>query len=185
MTAAIGNVLRDIESQSTREYLPLMGPEKCAFVEKLVAERQPCTVVEVGVLVGYVTVRVARNLGTACHIIGVEMGEDLARRAESNVALAGLSDKATIIRGDASEKINDIHGPIDMVILDADRASYLHYLKMLEPKLSPAAVVIANGASLNAEQLAHYLSYVRTSGKYESSLRVFGDDALEVSEYLG
>ena len=133
MTAAIGNVLRDIESQSTREYLPIMGPEKCAYVERLVAERQPCTVVEIGVLVGYVTVRVARNLGTACKIIGVEIGEDLAKRAEANVALAGLSDKAEIVRGDATEKIGELRAPVDMLILDADRAGYLHYVKRIEP----------------------------------------------------
>lgn len=185
MTAAIGNVLREIESQATREYLPIMGPEKCAFIESLVAERQPCTVVEIGVLVGYVTVRVARNLGTACKIIGVEIGEDLAQRAEANVALAGLSDKAEIVRGDAAEKIDGLHGPVDMVILDADRAGYLHYLKRLEPKLSPNALVIANGASAHAKTLAPYLEYVRSGGKYESSMRVFGDDALELSSYRG
>lgn len=185
MTAAIGNVIREIESQSTREFLPIMGPEKCAFIERLVTERQPCTVVEIGAMVGYVTVRVARNLGTACKIVAVEIGEDLALRAEVNVALAGLSGKVNVVRGDATEKIAEMHGPVDMVILDADRSGYLHYLKLLEPKLSPGAVVVANGASAHAKALAPYLAYVRSGGKYSSSLRVFGDDALEVSEYQG
>ncbi len=185
MTASVGNVIREIESQSTREYLPLMGPEKCAFIERLVVERQPCTVVEIGALVGYVTVRIARNLGTACKVIAVEIGDDLARRAEVNVALAGLSGKAEVVRGDATDKIAELRGPVDMVVLDADRSGYLHYLKRLEPKLSPGAVIVANGASANAKALEGYLRYVRSGGKYSSSLRVFGDDALEVSEYRG
>lgn len=179
------SVLRKIEERAKSEYLPIVGRAKAGLIERLVRERRPCTALEVGVLVGYSSIVIARNLGDGCKLVGLELSADLARRAQENVAAAGLAAKVTILQGDARELIPALSGPIDFALLDAEKTQNLNYLKKLEPKLAPGAIIVANNAGTFAARMASYLDYVRGSEKYRSSVEVFGDDALEVSAYLG
>ncbi len=182
---AVDQVLNAIEKTSKWEFLPIIGADKGRFLEQLVRDKKPCLAVEVGVLVGYTTILISRNLADGCSVTGLEISEDLAKRAEENVAQAGLQAKAAIKRGDARQRLDEIQGPVDLAFLDAQKTQYLSYLKKLEPKLSPGAVIIANGTGMFNKELVAYLDYVRKSGKYQSANRVFGNDALEVSIYRG
>jgi len=178
---AVDHVLSTIEKTSKWEFLPIIGADKGKFLEQLVRDKKPCRTVEVGVLVGYTTLLIARNLPDGCAVTGLEISEELARRAEENIAQAGLQSRATIDRGDARQRLDEIAGPVDLVFLDAQKSQYLSYLKKLEPKLSPGAVVVANGTAVFNRELGTYLEYVRKSGSYQSSSQVFGDDGMEVS----
>ncbi len=178
-------VLKEIESAAKREFLPIVGPEKAAAIAKLVEERRPCLVVEIGVMVGYATIAAASTLGEGCTISGIEISGDLARRAEENVVRAGVAAKAKIIQGDARVVLAEIKGPIDTLIMDAERSQYLNYLRKAEGKLSPGALVIAVGTADPRGRIAEYLDYVRKNERYESTTMVFGDDAMEVSTFKG
>ena len=181
----VDTVIREIESNARMEFLPVIGREKGAFVEQLVVERRPCLAIEIGALVGYTTLLIARNLADGCKVVAFEIGSELSRRAQANIDLAGLSSKAQVILGDARQHLEHIEGPIDLLFIDAERTQYLNYLKKIEPKLSPGATIIAAGSGLHARMMKNYLDYVRESGRYETTSRVFGDDALEVSIFRG
>ena len=183
--SAAASVLADIESQATREFLPILGKEKAAYVEWLVREHRPCTAVDVGSLIGYSVILIARNLKDGCRVTGIESAADVAQRAQANVALAGLERRARVVQGDATDLFAALQGPIDFVLLDAGRARYLHLLKRIEPKLASGAIVVANGVIRHAHALSGYLAYVRKGGAYRSALHAFGDDGMEVSVYNG
>jgi len=176
-------VLGAIEKTSKWEFLPIIGAEKGRFLEQLVREKKPCQAVEVGVMVGYTTILIARNLPEGCTLTGLEISEELAKRAEENIVQSGLSDRVAVRRGDARQSLDEVSGPVDLVFLDAQKSQYLSYLKKLEPKLSPGAVIVANGTAAFGRELKPYLEYVRKSGNYQSASQVFGSDALEVSFY--
>lgn len=178
-------VLRDIEAAAKKEYLPIIGPAEGAELERLVRERRPRIAVEIGVMVGYATVRIARNLEEGAKVVGIEISEELARRAEAYLALAGLAARADVRRGDARELVAHVEGPVDFVFIDAERGSYLNYLRKLEPKLRPGATIVASGAGAAAGRLQQYFDHVRLSGKYSSEHVVLDDDGVEVSTFRG
>lgn len=178
-------VLRAIEAEAKTEYLPIIGSVQGEELERLVRERRPRRVLEIGVMVGYATIRIARNLEKGAKVIGIEISEELARRAEANLALAGLGDRTDVRRGDAREVVAHLEGPIDFVFIDAERGSYLGYLRKLEPKLRRGATIIAAGAGAAAGRLQAYFDHVRLSGKYSSEHLVLDDDSMEVSTYRG
>jgi len=181
--AATDSILIDIEAKAKFEYLPILGAEKAKFLTRLVGDKKPCRVVEVGLLTGYATIVLARSLPEGCLVVGLEISEEMAKRTEENVLAAGLADKVEVLRGDARERLGDVRYPVDVVLLDAQRTQYLSYLKKLEPKLSPGAVIVANGAGAFEKELRSYLDHVRKSPDYQSSTLIFGDDAMEVSIY--
>jgi len=185
MAVDTDRILREIEDQAKREFLPILGREKGAFLERLVKEKSPCVAVEIGALVGYSTVLIGRNIPEGCMLFSLEISEELARRAEAAVTLAGLSSTAAVIRGDAHEHLSAVKGPVDFVLIDAERSQFLNYLKKIEPKLRSGSVVVANVAPNASRTLAAYFDYVRKSGMFDSSHPVFSDGALEVSVYRG
>lgn len=176
-------VLASIEKTSKWEFLPIIGADKGRFLEQLVKDKKPCGTVEIGVLVGYTTILIARNLSEGCTVTGLEISDELAKRAEENIALAGLSAKAIISRGDARQRLDEVVGTVDLAFLDAQKSQYLSYLRKLEPRLNPGAVIVANGTGVFHRELEKYLEYVRKSGFYQSSNHVFGEDAMEVSVF--
>ena len=75
-------------------------------------------------------------------------------------------------------------GVFDFVLIDAEKTEYFDYLRLAEDKLRKGAVIVADNAGIFAKQMANYLDYVRTSGKYSSKYVPVGVDALEVTVKL-
>lgn len=178
-------VLSEIEELAKSEYLPIVGKEKGEFLEGLVRKHQPCAVVEVGVMVGYATIRIANALGDACKVTGIEIAQDLVRRAERNIMHAGLSEKVEILRGDASAILRTIPAPVDFVVLDGPKVLFMNHLRMIEPKLRAGSVVAAHISGDHRGVMVKYLEYVREDTRYASTHHMFGDDGWEVSVFDG
>lgn len=183
MASSVEGVIQEIEEAAKSEYLPIIGREKGEFLAGLVREHRPCAIVEIGVMVGYATLFLARDLAEGCRLIGIEISAELAARAEENIAAAGLSGRAEVRRGDASEALGHVYGPIGMVVLDGARSLYKNHLRMLEPKLHDGSVIVANITSERRETFEQYLDYVRNDPRYTSEFHQFGEDGLEVSRF--
>lgn len=164
-------------------FLPIIGREKGAVLEKLVQENQPKLILEIGTLIGYSAILMGMHLKKG-RIISLEIDLQAADRARKNIEKAGLSAKVEIITGDAQETIPRLKGMFDMVFLDAAKSVYLPCLKLVEGKLSPEAVIVADNVKMFAQEMQDYLEYVRNSGKYKSKTVDFGFDAVEVSRLV-
>jgi predicted O-methyltransferase YrrM len=123
--------------------------------------RQAKRIVEFGTSFGVSTIHLAVALrdGGGGHLISTELEPTKALRAQQNLAAAGLADIADIRVGDALETLRDGVGDgVDLVLLDGAWSLYLPVLKLLEPHLSPGALVIGENA---LDESGDYLSYVR------------------------
>ena len=175
-------VLNSIEIDAPTKGLPIIGPERGRFLDELVEKNEPQRILEVGTLVGYSAIRMARMMRKG-KITCLEMNKDIAKVARSNIAAAGLSERVEILVGDANDLIPKLKGRFDMVFIDAEKKQYLSYLMKCEKLLNAGCVVVADNAKVFAREMADYLEYVRSSGKYKSSYREApsGADAIEVS----
>lgn len=123
--------------------------------------RQAKRIVEFGTSFGISTIYLAVALrdGGGGQLIGTELEPSKAERAQENLTAAGLGENVDIRVGDALETLRDgVGGDIDLVLLDGAFSLYLPVLKLLEPHLSPGALVIAENA---IEESGDYLTYVR------------------------
>jgi predicted O-methyltransferase YrrM len=184
-------VLQSIEREAPRRGLPIIGPKRGIILDEVVEGHRPSTVLEVGTLVGYSAIRIGRHLRPGQMLTCVEVRDDMAKIARSNIENAGLSDRIRVLVGDAKEVLSTLGGPIDMVFLDATKDEYFTYLKACEPKLHRGSVVVADNVRSHAKETGDYLNYVRNSGKYMSSYReappnhgVDQGDAVEISVML-
>lgn len=123
--------------------------------------RQAKRVVEFGTSFGISTIYLAVALrdGGGGELIGTELEPSKAQRARQNLSAAGLADIVEIRVGDALDTLQGgVGGPVDLVLLDGAFSLYLPVLKLLEPQLSPGALVIGENA---VDESGPYLEYVR------------------------
>lgn len=164
-------VLKSIEREAKRKGFPIIGPYRGVFLDEVVKQYRPTQILEVGTLVGYSAIRMARLLTDGGLLTCVELSPDFARIAMSNVGRAGLGDKVHILVGDAKTILPELKRGFGVVFLDANKGEYLDYLMSCEPFLLSGSVVVADNVKSHPDELAGYLDYVRKSGKFKSEYK--------------
>jgi predicted O-methyltransferase YrrM len=71
--------------------------------------------------------------------------------ARENFARAGLSDRASVIVGDAQLKIAKVSGPFDLIFQDGDKRLYSPLLDRLVGLLRPRGLLVTDNVLWNGE----------------------------------
>ncbi|MGV0040183.1 O-methyltransferase [Mycobacterium colombiense] len=163
-------------------YIPVT-PEAGRLLYSLVRATRPATIVEFGMSFGISAVHLAaaaRDNG-AGRVVTTELSETKIAAAKQTFAETGLKDVITILEGDALSTLSDVAGPVDFVLLDGWKDLYLPVLELLEPRLSPGVLVIADNAS--SPDMAPYLDRVRNpeNGYVSFNFQVRDSDSMEIS----
>jgi predicted O-methyltransferase YrrM len=151
--AQIAEILRDA-------YLPV-SRESGIFLYQLARARPARLIVEFGMSFGVSTIYLAsavKDSGTG-KVVTTEMEPTKVRRATEHLRKAGLRDHVEVREGDALQTLAGLEA-IDLVLLDGWKELYLPVLKMLEPQLTPGAMVVADDLDIMREELKPYLDYV-------------------------
>ncbi len=131
-------------------------------------------IVEFGTSFGISTLHLAAALrdNGGGQLISSEFEPGKVQRARAHLAEAGLDDLVEIRQGDALQTLSDdLPGAIDLVLLDGAKALYADILDLLEDRLAPGALIVAD----NADDAPDYLARVRAPGSGYLSVAV-GED---------
>jgi predicted O-methyltransferase YrrM len=163
-------------------YIPV-SPEGGRLLYTLIRASHPSTVVEFGTSFGISTIHLAAAVSDngAGRVVSTELNAAKAAQARANIAEAGLADQVTILEGDALETLASLTGPVEFVLLDGWKNLYLPVLRLLEPRLTPGALVVADDTVSMAAQMADYLAYVRDPGRGYLSIAFPESDGLEIT----
>jgi predicted O-methyltransferase YrrM len=147
----------------------------------LARAKRPTTIIEFGTSYGISTIYLAAAVtdnGTG-RVVSTELNEAKIVAARANLEEAGLADRVTILAGDATTTLNDVPGPIGLVLLDGWKDLCLPVLRSLESRLAMGALIVADDINLPA--LSGYLEYVRDPAKGYVSVAFPVEDGMEIS----
>ena len=117
-------------------------------------------IVEFGTSFGLSTLHLAAALrdNGGGRLITSEFEPSKVARARDNLAAGGLADLVEIREGDALETLaSGLPDTIDLVLLDGAKSLYMEILALVEGRLRPGAVIVAD----NADHCPEYLEHVR------------------------
>jgi predicted O-methyltransferase YrrM len=140
------------------------------------------TIVEFGTSFGLSTLHLAAALrdNGGGRLITTEFEPSKAARARENLTAGGVADLVEIREGDALQTLAaDLPETIDLVLLDGAKALYGDVLSLLESRLRPGALIVAD----NADYCPEYLARVRSPASGYLSVP-FGED-VELSMRIG
>lgn len=118
------------------------------------------TIVEFGTSFGISTIHLAAALRDSGggRLITCEFEPSKLARARDHLSEAGLIDLIEFREGDALATLAaDLPETIDLVLLDGAKSLYRDILELLESRLRPGALILAD----NADYAPDYLAYVR------------------------
>ncbi len=163
-------------------YIPVT-PEAGRLLYSLVRATRPATVVEFGMSFGISALHLAsavRDNGSG-RVVTTELSPTKIAAAKKTFADTGLDDVITVLEGDALETLAKLDGPVDFVLLDGWKDLYLPVIELLEPRLSPGVLIVADNT--NAADTQPYLDRVRdpANGYVSFNFLVRDSDSMEVS----
>jgi predicted O-methyltransferase YrrM len=178
--------------QSKTDYLDFYGAlkdiplpvsrETGSLLYMLARSTRARTIVEFGTSFGISTLHLAAALrdNGGGQLITSEFEPGKVARARDHLTAGGVIDLVEIREGDALKTLAvNLPDTIDLVLLDGAKSLYPEILALLEPRLRPGALVIADNADYSPE----YMARVRSTGGGYLSVP-FSDD-VELSMRLG
>ncbi|UCC96964.1 MAG: class I SAM-dependent methyltransferase [Phycisphaerales bacterium] len=126
-----------------------------------------------GVEVGSASGFGAINMGigferTGGHLYTLEIDPQRVQECRDNLKAVGLENTVTCIEGDALKTLPTLEGEFDFIFIDALKSDYLKYFKILEPKLKPGAVVVADNVIRSARAMQDFLDFIQNSPDYDT-----------------
>ena len=183
---------RERRMRSKTEYLDFYGRlkdfplavsrETGALLYMLARSSGARTIVEFGTSFGISTLHLAAALrdNGGGRLITSEFEPSKVARARKNLTDGGLIDLVEIREGDALKTLSvDLPETIDLVLLDGAKALYPDVLSLVESRLKPGALIVAD----NADSCPEYLERVRSTAEGYMSTP-FAED-VELSMRIG
>ncbi len=163
--------------------LPLaVSPATGTLLYMLARSCKAQSIVEFGTSFGISTLHLAAALrdNGGGRLVTSEFEASKVAKARAHLEEGGLLDLVEIRQGDALQTLAvDLPASIDLVLLDGAKALYPEILALLESRLRPGALIIAD----NAEHSPEYLERVRSTANGYLSI-AFAED-VELSMRLG
>ncbi|OEZ63058.1 O-methyltransferase [Duganella sp. HH105] len=156
--------------------------ETGALLYMLARSSNARNIIEFGTSFGLSTLYLASALrdNGGGRLITTEFELSKVERARDNLMAGGLLDLVEIRAGDALETLaTDLPERIDLLLLDGAKALYPEILALVQSRLRPGAIIVADNADYNPD----YVAMVRSPASGFMSTP-FADD-VELSVYTG
>lgn len=154
--------------EGLKDFHLAVSRETATLLYMLARSSRARTIVEFGTSFGVSTLHLAAALrdNGGGRLIGTELERTKVAQARANISVAGLDDLVEIRAGDALETLAaDLPETIDLVLLDGAKGLYPQVLSLLEPRMRPGTLVVADNADWSPEYLARVR---RPAGGYVS-----------------
>lgn len=154
------------------------------FLHFLVKATRAKNVLEAGTSQGFSAIWMGLALEeTGGRMTTIEIDPARYNLARRHVSEAQLSQRVTLIRGDAHAEVTKLDGPFDFVFLDADKEGQVDYFNKLYPgKLVPGGILAVHNAIQQAGSMKDYLDMIRKHADFDTvTLSATMDDGFCVS----
>jgi predicted O-methyltransferase YrrM len=105
---------------------------------------RPKRILEIGTFTGYATICLARGLAESGRLITIERDDEITDFARGYIEKSGLSDRISLLQGDARMIIPELNESFDLVYLDAEKDEYMEYYNLVLPKVRGGGFILAD-----------------------------------------
>ena len=146
LAPAPDDVLREMAERADRESFPTVGPAVGGWLAALVRMTNARRVFEFGSGFGYSAYWIARALPPDGEVVLTEVDGDELDGAREYFADGDLTDRARFEHGDALGVIEEVDGPLDLVLIDHEKARYAEAFEAVRGMVPAGGVLVADNA---------------------------------------
>ena len=120
--------LAEIEAYANERGIPIIPHETAVFLNMIVGMLKPQRILEIGTAIGFSGSMMAQHLGEEGHLTTIDRFDIMIERAKNNFEKMGLSDKVTLLEGDAANILPTLDETFDLIFMDSAKAKYYEFL---------------------------------------------------------
>lgn len=183
-------LILELEDYALQNKIPILNWMAADFLEQLIKIKRPKLILEIGMAIGYSSIRIARSLRKKGFLYTIEKSPKNIEEAKRNFEKSKLKEKINIIEGDALEIMPKLDMKFDFIFLDADKEDYeklFHYSSMLLKKRgiifidnllwhgNVAAKTVSREMKKSTETIRNFNKIFYNSEVFDSKIYPIGD----------
>lgn len=133
-----------IRIDARENHVPILQDVSLELIMKILEERKPTSILEIGTAVGYSALCFSKYLEKDGKIVTVEVNENMFNKAKENILKAGKEEVIHQHLGDAETLIKQMDEIFDIVFIDAAKGQYLKYLEQAMRLTKKGSIIIAD-----------------------------------------
>ncbi|EMW5874194.1 O-methyltransferase [Enterococcus faecium] len=120
--------LGKLEEEAHVAEVPVIPHETVVFLKFLLGQLQPERILEIGAAIGFSSSVMATTIGENAHVTTIDRFDVMIEKAKKNYERLGLTDKVTLLEGQAAEILPELSGPYDFIFMDSAKSKYIEFL---------------------------------------------------------
>lgn len=149
--------LAALRAEAEENLVPIILRETEAYILSLLRISKPLRILEIGTAIGYSAICFALT-NPETTVTSLEVSEEMFHAATQNIEKAGLSNRITVMHGDAIDSLESLKDSIenistdgyDLVFIDAAKGQYLKFWEGSVPLCKPGAIILSDNVLLKA-----------------------------------
>ena len=120
--------LGKLEEEAHVAEVPVIPHETVVFLKFLLGQLQPERILEIGAAIGFSSSVMATTIGENAHVSTIDRFDVMIEKAKKNYERLGLTDKVTLLEGQAADILPELSGPYDFIFMDSAKSKYIEFL---------------------------------------------------------
>lgn len=148
--------IEQIKEKALEDHIPIIMDDTLEVVGKILEDKKPYRILEIGTAVGYSAIRFSKYLSDNGYIDTIERDEERISEAKQNIKDLNLEEKIHIYQGDALEVLPTLTGPYDVVFIDAAKGKYPIFLSEALRMLASHGIIVADNVLYKGYVMSDY-----------------------------
>ncbi|MGM9902936.1 O-methyltransferase [Enterococcus sp. 10A9_DIV0425] len=120
--------LGKIEEEAHLAEVPVIPHETVVFLQFLLGQIKPKEILEIGAAIGFSSSLMAQTIGEDGHVTTIDRFDVMIKKAKATYERLGLTDRVTLLEGQAAEILPTLVGPYDFIFMDSAKSKYIEFL---------------------------------------------------------
>ena len=148
--------LLKIKQKALEEHIPIIMDDTLEVIAKILTEKKPEKILEIGTAVGYSAICFSEYLKENGRIDTIERDEQREAEARENIKKVGVADKIRLYEGDAVEILPTLNEKYDVVFIDAAKGKYPFFLEQALRMLKDDGIILADNILYKGYVMSDY-----------------------------
>lgn len=148
--------LEKIKQKALEDHIPIIMDDTLEVVVKILKEKNPNRILEIGAAVGYSAICFSKYLAENGCIDTIERDEQRIQEAKENIKKMDRQDRINLLEGDAVDILPTLQNGYDVVFIDAAKGKYPFFLKEAKRMLNEKGIIIADNILYKGYVMSDY-----------------------------
>lgn len=148
--------LEKIKQKALNEHIPIIMDDTLEVIAKILTEKKPKRILEIGAAVGYSAMCFSKYLAEDGLIDTIERDEERIEEAKQNFKKVEVENKINLYEGDAVEILPTLNEKYDVVFIDAAKGKYPFFLKEALRMLKQDGIIFADNILYKGYVMSDY-----------------------------